>query len=249
METFLALVTDPAAWMSLLTLAVLEIVLGIDNVIFLSIVASRLPPEKRAQARRIGLFLALILRVALLGSLTWIAGLTEPVAVIAGFALSWRDVVLAAGGLFLLYKATVEIHSMLEGGEEGHGGVNGKQLTFGAAIAQIAMLDVVFSLDSVITAVGMADHLPVMIAAVVIAILVMLLASEPVGHFVESHPTVKMLALAFLLVVGMSLVADGAHFHVERGYVYFAIAFSGLVEALNLWAAAKKKKKTGGASE
>lgn len=239
----LELLTDPAAWASLVTLSVLEIVLGIDNVIFLSIVASRLPPEQRAKARKIGLAMALIFRVVLLGSLSWIIGLTEPLFTLMDLAISWRDIVLVGGGLFLLVKATMEIHGMLEGGDEHGPDAGPRHISFTSAVIQISLLDVVFSLDSVITAIGMANQLPVMIAAVVIAILVMLVAAETVGRFVENHPTVKMLALAFLLVVGMALVADGAHFHVPRGYVYFAIAFSALVEALNLWAAAARKKK------
>lgn len=239
----LALLTDPAAWASLVTLSVLEIVLGIDNVIFLSIVAARLPPEQRGKARKIGLAMALIFRVILLGSLSWIIGLTEPLFTVLDLAISWRDIVLIAGGLFLLVKATMEIHAMIEGEHGDEDGAKPRHISFGSAVFQIATLDVVFSLDSVITAIGMANQLPVMIAAVVVAILVMLVAADAVGRFVEAHPTVKMLALAFLLVVGMALVADGMHFHVPRGYVYFAIAFSAAVEALNLWAAASRRKK------
>ncbi len=239
----LELLSNPAAWMSLLTLSVLEIVLGIDNVIFLTIVASRLPEEQRPRARKIGLAMALGFRIALLGSLTWIIGLTEPLTSLWGLEISWRDIVLISGGLFLLVKATMEIHAMTEGDEDHGANTQIKQSSFLAAVAQIAVLDMVFSLDSVITAIGMASQLPVMIAAVVISIVVMMLAADAVGRFVENHPTVKMLALSFLLVVGMALVADGMHFHVPRGYVYFAIAFSASVEALNLWAAAARKRK------
>jgi predicted tellurium resistance membrane protein TerC len=239
----LALLSDPAAWISLLTLSVLEIVLGIDNVIFLTIVAGRLPAEQRPRARQIGLAMALIFRVALLASLSWIIGLTQPLVTWGDHGVSWRDLVLIGGGLFLLFKATSEIHAMLEGEHE-EGEQSGKaSMGFAAAVAQIAMLDVVFSLDSVITAIGMASHLPVMIGAVVVAIGVMLLAADGVGRFVEAHPTVKMLALAFLLVVGMALVADGLHFHVPRGYIYFAMAFSAAVEGLNLWAATARKRR------
>jgi predicted tellurium resistance membrane protein TerC len=239
----LALLSDPAAWISLLTLSVLEIVLGIDNVIFLTIVAGRLPAEQRPRARQIGLAMALIFRVALLASLSWIIGLTQPLVTWGDHGVSWRDLVLIGGGLFLLFKATSEIHAMLEGEHE-EGEQSGKaSMGFAAAVAQIAMLDVVFSLDSVITAIGMASHLPVMIGAVVVAIGVMLLAADGVGRFVEAHPTVKVLALAFLLVVGMALVADGLHFHVPRGYIYFAMAFSAAVEGLNLWAATARKRR------
>ena len=225
---------DPAIWASLLTLTALEIVLGIDNLIFLSIVSGRLPKHQQRMARQLGLALALLGRIALLFSLTWLIGLTEPVASIFGFAFSWRDIVLIVGGLFLLVKGTMETHHMLEGQEEGS---QVGTTTFFAAVVQIIILDVVFALDSIITAVGMTDELPIMIAAVVIAMIVMLVAANPVGDFVNNHPTVKMLALSFLLLVGIALIADGFHFHIPRGYLYFAIFFSGLVEALNLWAA------------
>lgn len=231
--------TNPDLWAALLTLTALEIVLGIDNVIFLSIVSSRLPAHQQQKARRIGLILALVMRVALLSSVSWIAGLTAPIMTIGDFALSWRDVVLGFGGLFLLYKGTHEIHNSMEGEEEHE---DRPTTTFASAIMQIVVLDVVFSLDSVITAVGMTDNLPVMIAAIVIAILVMMFAAEPVSSFVNRHPTVKMLALGFLLLVGMALMADAAHFHIPRGYLYFAIGFSILIESLNLIAAARKKK-------
>ena len=234
----LELLTDPHAWISLATLSVLEIVLGIDNIIFLSIVSARLPEHQQARARRIGLGLALIARVLLLLSLTWMIGLTEPIFEFWGFAVSWRDIVLLAGGVFLIVKGTMEMHHMLEG--QGAEGVAGTA-SFAAVISQIVMLDLVFSLNSVITAIGVADHVPVMIAAVVIAMAVMLLAAEPTARFVNAHPTVKMLALAFLLLVGAALVADGVHFHIPRGYLYFAIAFSIGVEALNLLAARARR--------
>lgn len=234
------LLSDPNAWASLLTLTALEIVLGIDNVIFLSIVTGRLPVHQQRQARLIGLGLAAGMRVLLLLSITWIIGLTAPVFSLGTYVVSWRDLVLIGGGLFLLVKGTMEIHHAMEGEvSEGQVAVS----SFAAAIAQIVLLDLVFSLDSVITAVGMSDHLPVMIAAVLIAVGVMLLAAAPVSRFIERHPTVKMLALSFLLLVGVALIADGLHFHIPRGYLYFAIAFSIGVEALNLIAAAARKRR------
>ena len=236
----LELLTDYQAWASLVTLTALEIVLGIDNLIFLSIVSGRLPRHQQRSARQIGLALALLGRIALLFSLTWIIGLTEPILTLLGFDLSWRDVVLIGGGLFLIVKGTMETHHMLEGQDQ-EAGVG--TLTFGVAVAQIIVLDVVFALDSIITAVGMTDLLPVMIIAVVVAMVVMLVAANPVGDFVNDHPTVKMLALSFLLLVGMALVADGLHYHIPRGYLYFAIAFSALVEGLNLLAARARKKQ------
>jgi predicted tellurium resistance membrane protein TerC len=239
-DTMLELLADPNAWASLLTLTALEIVLGIDNIIFLSIVSSKLPVHQQQLARRIGLGLALLMRVALLASIAWIIGLTQPAFSVWGHEVTWRDLVLGGGGLFLLVKGTMEIHHMAEGHEEGS---RVGTTTFVSAIIQIVLLDIVFSLDSVITAVGMADDLPIMIAAVVIAIIVMLVASEPVSHFVNEHPTVKMLALSFLLLVGMALVADGLHYHIPRGYLYFAIAFSAGVEALNLLAASARKRR------
>jgi predicted tellurium resistance membrane protein TerC len=227
----LELLVDPHAWASLVTLAALEIVLGIDNIIFLSIVTGRLPPAQQPAARRIGLLLALLMRVALLLSITWIIGLTAPAFVLFGHTVSSRDLVLGGGGLFLLAKGTMEIHHTLEG-QDAQGG--GRTTSFAAAIVQIVLLDLVFSLDSVISAVGIADHVEIMVAAVTIAILVMLLAAESVGAFVNRHPTIKMLALAFLLLVGTALVADALHVHIPRGYLYFAIAFSAGVETLNL---------------
>lgn len=237
----LEMLTDPAIWAAFLTLAALEIVLGIDNIIFLSIVTGKLPAHQQVNARRIGLGLALGMRIALLLSLSWIAGLTAPILTVSGFDLSWRDVILGLGGLFLIYKGTQEIHNMMEGREEEH---NVVAMTFGAAIVQIVILDAVFSLDSVITAVGMTDNIPVMVAAIVASIMVMLFAATPVSDFVNRHPTVKMLALGFLLLIGVALIADAAHFHIPRGYLYFAIAFSALIETLNLLSSSKRKKKT-----
>lgn len=241
----LELLTDPQTWASLLTLTALEIVLGIDNIIFISIMAARLPPERQARGRQVGLALALITRLGLLASIAWISTLTNPLFTIAEFDISIRDLVLIVGGLFLLGKGTTEIHQSLEGDEEGEGSTGGTS-SFASVVVQIMLLDIVFSLDSVITAVGMAQALEVMMAAVVIAVGVMLFASGPVSNFVNGHPTVKMLALSFLLLVGVALVADGLHFHIPKGYLYFAIAFSVLVEALNLLASRRRKKKAGG---
>ncbi len=237
----LELLVDPQAWASLLTLTALEIVLGIDNIIFLSIVSSRLPADQQPSARRIGLGLALIMRIGLLMSISWIMSLTQPAFSILEHTVSWRDIVLGGGGLFLIVKGTLEMHAMAEGHDETTAGGTS---SFASAIVQIVLLDIVFSLDSVITAVGMAQHLPVMITAVVIAILVMLVASGPVSAFVNRHPTVKMLALAFLLLVGVALVADALHFHIPRGYLYFAIAFSAGVEGLNLLASAARRRRS-----
>lgn len=234
------LLSDPAVWASFLTLTVLEIVLGVDNVIFISIAASKLPPEQRPRARFVGLTGALVLRIALLFSIAWIVSLADPFMTVAGFGVSWRDVILLAGGLFLIWKAVTEIFDEVEGGEEHEMGV--AKATFSAVIVQIMVLDLVFSLDSVITAVGIADHLPVMVAAVVVAILVMMAAAQPIADFVEAHPSTKMLALAFLVMVGMALMADGLHYHVERGFIYAAMVFAGAVEGLNLLRAKRRRK-------
>lgn len=234
------LLSDPQAWASLLTLTALEIVLGIDNVIFLSIVTGRLPEHQQRQARIIGLSLAAGMRVGLLFAITWIIGLTAPLLTIGEYVLSWRDLVLIAGGVFLLAKGTIEIHHQTEGGEAGG---KARATSMASAIVQIVLLDIVFSIDSVITAVGMAQHLPIMIAAVLISVAVMLLAAAPVSAFVNRHPTVKMLALSFLLLVGVALIADGLHFHIPRGYLYFAIAFSIGVEMLNLLAARGRARR------
>jgi predicted tellurium resistance membrane protein TerC len=232
--------SDPSIWASLATLTALEIVLGIDNLVFLSIVTEKLPPERQATARRIGLALALGMRVALLSVVVWIAGLVTPVFSIGDHAVSWRDMILLGGGLFLIAKGTFEIHSEVEGGHESSGAKASTGFAF--AIAQIVALDLVFSLDSVITAIGMTQNLPVMITAVVIAMAVMLFAAEPVSRFIRTHPTTKMLALSFLLLIGTALIADGLHFHIERGYIYAAIVFSVLVEILNLAARRARRK-------
>lgn len=234
--------TDPQIWASLATLTALEIVLGIDNVIFISIVVARLPAEKQAKARFLGLAGALVFRIILLGSLVWLVGLTKPVFTLFEIAFSWRDLILISGGLFLMYKGTWEIHHSVEGaGDEGESTV--KLMTFGVAIFQIMLLDIIFSLDSVITAIGMTNNLPVMVTAVVIAIIVMMVAAGPVSKFIQDHPTTKMLGLAFLLLIGMALIADGLHFHIPRGYLYFAIAFSASVEVLNVIADKRRKRQ------
>ncbi len=235
-------VTDTQIWMSFLTLAVLEIVLGIDNIIFLSIITSKLPPEKQRSARVIGLALALIMRIAMLFGIAWLASLTAEVFSILGHGVSWRDIILGAGGLFLLYKATTEIHHTVDPHED-ELKKQKKTISYSSVIAQIVVLDLVFSLDSVITAVGLTDQVPVMVAAIVFAIIVMLFAAEPTSAFVQKHLSVKMLALSFLLLVGVALIADALHFHIPRGYLYFAIAFSMGVEALNLWAAHNRRRK------
>jgi predicted tellurium resistance membrane protein TerC len=228
----LELLSDPAVWASFLTLTILEIVLGVDNVIFISIASQKLPPHQQKRARFIGLSGALVLRILLLLSITWIIGLTEPIATIFGFAVSWRDILLLGGGLFLIWKATTEIFNEMEPHDETR---TIKAASFASVIFQIMLLDLVFSFDSVITAVGIADHVEVMIAAVIIAIIVMMIAAEPISAFVSRHASTKMLALAFLVMVGMALIADGMHVHVERGFIYAAMVFAGGVEALNLY--------------
>lgn len=233
-------IASPEIWASLVTLTLLEIVLGIDNVIFISIVAGKLNRKESAKARVIGLAIALIMRILLLASLVWIVGLKAAIFTFNGFELSWRDVILIAGGLFLLVKGTHEIHNEMETDQEER--LSAGSAKFGMVIVQITLLDLVFSLDSVITAIGMTHNLPVMVAAVVIAMGVMLLASGPTARFIQEHPTTKMLALSFLLLIGMALIADGLHFHIPRGYVYFAIAFSLAVEVLNLLAAGARRK-------
>jgi predicted tellurium resistance membrane protein TerC len=231
---------DPQIWAGLLTLTALEIVLGVDNLVFIAILANRLPAERQDRARQIGLSLALITRLALLASIAWIIGLTRPLFDLFGHAISWRDIVLIAGGLFLLYKGTTEIHHGLES-EGREQAANRGRTSFGAVIVQIMALDIVFSLDSVITAVGMASALWVMAMAIIIAVAIMLAASKPLAEFVERHPTVKMLALSFLLLIGMTLIADGAGFHVPKGYIYAAIGFSVAVEALNQLVARRRR--------
>lgn len=223
---------DPSNWIAFLTLVVLELVLGVDNVIFISILAGRLPRHQQARGRRLGLALAVLSRILLLTSLSWIIGLTEPLFTVLQYEISWRDIILILGGLFLLAKSTYEIHQKLEG-VEGHASVRVGP-SFVSVMVQVLLLDVVFSLDSVITAVGMVDELAIMVTAVIVAAALMILASGPVGDFVDRHPTIKMLALSFLLLIGFTLVVEGLHQHIPKGYIYFAMAFSVFVEMLNL---------------
>jgi predicted tellurium resistance membrane protein TerC len=234
--------TDPHVWASFVALSVMEIVLGIDNVVFIGIMVSRLPPDQRLMARRIGLSLALIFRVIMLAGITWFIHMTTPVFSLLGYDVSWRDIILIAGGLFLIVKATREIHQDIEGEDEDGSGLAPVVDTLTSAILQIAVIDLVFSVDSIITAVGMADHVEVMIAAVAVAILVMYFASGPVAAFIERHPTTKMLALSFLFLIGAALVADGLDFHIPRGYIYFAMAFAGFVEVFNVLAQRRRRK-------
>jgi predicted tellurium resistance membrane protein TerC len=245
---------NPEIWVSFLSIAILEIVLGIDNLIFLSIVTDRLPEAQQRRARKIGLILALAGRVALLFAITWVIGLTAPLFEVMDLTISWRDILLLAGGLFLIAKATLEIHAEVE--TEGHAPTAGSGAKAAAAaatfavyagvMAQVIALDLVFSLDSVLTAVGMTRELPVMIAAIVAAILVMIFAAEPVAKFVQRHPTVKMLALSFLVLIGMTLVADGLHFEIPKGYVYFAVLYAVFVESLNWLRGRRRRKETAG---
>lgn len=236
------LLSSPEAWAALLTLTALEIVLGIDNVIFISVIVSRIPPEQARRARQIGLLLALVFRIALLSILVWLIGLTQPVITVGKFMFSWRDIILIVGGFFLIAKATHEIHTEVEGDEvdeEASAPAN----AFFWVIVQIIIIDIVFSLDSIITAIGMSQDLPIMVAAVVIACIVMYVSSGPVSAFVAEHPTTKMLALAFLVLIGVALVADGFSFHIPRAYIYCAIVFSAAVEAFNILAKRNRKRK------
>ncbi|HSS66292.1 MAG TPA: TerC family protein [Gammaproteobacteria bacterium] len=228
----LELLTDPAAWAAFFTLTALELVLGIDNIIFIAILTDRLPQERRALARRIGLGLAMFMRIGLLLVLAWIIGLTRPLFTVLAQEISGRDLILLAGGLFLLWKSTMEIHQLMEG-EEGKSSTTAPA-TFGGVIVQVIILDAVFSLDSIITAVGMVDEIEIMIAAVVTAVVLMMVFAGPVARFVSRHPTIKMLALSFLFMIGMVLIADGLGHHVPKGYIYFALVFSLTVEMLNL---------------
>jgi predicted tellurium resistance membrane protein TerC len=228
----LELLTSPQAWIAFATLTALELVLGIDNIIFISILVDKLPRERRDAARRLGLFMAMFMRVGLLLVLAWIAGLVTPLFTVMGMDMSGRDLILIVGGLFLIWKSTGEIHQSLEG-EEGHSS-SAVKATFAAVILQIMVIDIVFSLDSIITAVGMVDDVRVMIAAVVVSVALMMLFAGAIGRFVSEHPTIKMLALSFLVVVGVVLIAEGFGHHVPKGYIYFAMAFSVAVEMLNI---------------
>ena len=228
----LEILTSPELLVAFFTLTALELVLGIDNIIFISILVDKLPRDKRNFARRIGLFLAMFMRIGLLAALAWLAGLTKPLFELFSHGVSGRDLILILGGLFLVWKSTGEVHQLLEG-EEGEAS-SAVKATFTAVILQIVVIDLVFSLDSIITAIGMVNHLPVMIAAVVASVALMMVASAPIGEFVSQHPTVKMLALSFLMVVGVVLIAEGFGHHVPKGYIYFAMAFSVVVEMLNI---------------
>jgi predicted tellurium resistance membrane protein TerC len=259
MDAILALLTSPAAWAALLTLIVMEVVLGIDNLIFISILSNKLPEAKRSSVRRIGIGLALILRLVLLSMIAWLVGLTAPVIDLGltgapgphgeptfETAFSWRDLILIAGGLFLVWKATKEIHHNVDhdADAESAPGVPGKAaITVGSALVQIMLLDMVFSIDSILTAVGMTDELPIMIVAVIVAVGVMLIAADPLANFINRNPTVVMLALSFLLMIGLVLIADGFGVHVPKGYIYAAMAFSALVETLNIVARGRKLKQ------
>ena len=237
------LLTSAEAWAALLTLTALEIVLGIDNVIFLSVIVSRIPAPQAKRARQIGLALALLFRILLLSLLVWLIGLTQPVISVKSVALSWRDIILIGGGLFLIAKATHEIHGEVEA-RDGEVEAPSTARAFAGIIAQLVAIDLVFSLDSIITAIGMAEDLEVMIAAVVIAMIVMYAAAGPVGAFIAEHPTTKMLALAFLVLIGVALMADGFEFHIPRGYIYFAMAFAGAVEAFNVIAGRNRRRRS-----
>lgn len=233
-------ITNPEAWIALLTLTALEIVLGIDNIIFISILVSRLPEEQRNKARILGLGLAMLTRILLLLSITWVMGLTKPLFTLLSQSVSGRDLILIVGGLFLLWKSTMEIHDNLEGGEEDHRGAGVGASRFGKVLIQIAILDIVFSLDSVITAVGLARDVAIMIFAIVTAVGVMMYSSRGISEFVDRHPTIRILALSFLVLIGVTLIADGFGLHIPKGYIYFAMAFSVSVEMLNL----RMRKKT-----
>lgn len=238
------LLYDPAVWASFLTLTVMEIVLGIDNIVFISVIINRLPPEQAERARKLGLFLALLFRIVLLMFLTWIIGLKAEVFSLFGQGFSWRDLILLGGGIFLVYKATAEIHEEFEGETEEESAERLSVKSFASIIGQIIVIDLVFSVDSIVTAIGMAEHVEVMIAAVIVAIAVMYVASGTISDFIKRHPTTKMLALSFLLLIGVSLVADGMGFHIPRGYIYAAMGFSVMVEAINIIASRKRKKSS-----
>src|SRR6476620_492471 len=234
--------TDPHIWASFMALSAMEVVLGIDNVVFISVMVARMSPEQRLMARRIRLSLALVFRVIMLAGITWFIHLTTPIFSIGDYDFSWRDLVLIAGGLFLLVKGTREIHEDIEGDHDEESGGSRVASSLTSAIIQIALIDLVFSVDSIISAVSMADHVEVMIAAVAVAILVMYFASEPVAAFIERHPTTKMLALSVLLLIGAALIADGFHFHIPRGYIYFAMAFAAAVEVINVVAMRRRQR-------
>jgi predicted tellurium resistance membrane protein TerC len=247
MDYLQQLISDPTAWIALATLITMEVVLGIDNLIFISILTNKLPEQHRQKARRIGIGLALIMRLGLLGTIAWIVQLTEPVIELFGKGFSWKDLILIAGGLFLLWKATKEIHHTVDPDPEGDlfegkTAENAVTIGFASAIVQILMLDLVFSVDSIITAVGMTEHVPIMVIAVIVAVTVMLVAADPLARFINNNPTVVMLALGFLIMIGMTLIAEGFGAHVPKGYIYAAMAFSAVIEGLNMVARRKKRK-------
>jgi predicted tellurium resistance membrane protein TerC len=249
-DSIVPLLSDPAAWAALVTLVVMEVVLGIDNLIFISILSNKLPPEHRQRVRRIGISLALIMRLALLSMIAWIVSLTAPVFTVMDNAFSWKDMILIAGGLFLLWKATKEIHHSVDT-KASHELLDKKDVVIsnvGSAIFQIILLDLVFSIDSILTAVGMTDHLPIMVVAVLVAVAVMLLAADPLANFINDNPTVVMLALGFLLMIGMVLIAEGFGAHVPKGYIYTAMAFSAAVEILNMISRKAQAKKAAAAA-
>jgi len=242
MDDLIALALDPAAWIALATLIAMEIVLGVDNLVFIAILSNKLPEHQRSKARRIGIFLSLILRVALLALVGTVVRLTAPLFFVLGQPFSWRDLIMIAGGLFLLWKATNEIHHNVDPDDEEANQGKARQSSFAVAVGQILVLDLVFSIDSIITAVGMTDHIPIMIIAVLAAVLAMLLAADPLANFIHHNPTIVMLALGFLLLIGASLIAEGFGFHFPKGYIYAAMAFSALVEGLNMLARGKRRR-------
>jgi len=237
----MALLTDPQAWAALVTLSALEIVLGIDNVVFISVLVARLDPARARRARQIGLSLALIFRIALLFALTKLIGLAMTVFTVLGNDFSWHDIILIGGGLFLIAKATHEMHAEIEGDDDDASAATAARAVFSVVILQVVVIDIVFSIDSIVTAIGMAQDIRIMIAAVLIAVVIMYAASGPVSDFIVNHPTTKMLALAFLVLIGVALIADGFDFHVPRGYIYFAMAFAGAVEAINIMAHRRRR--------
>lgn len=244
MENLLSLATDPAAWAALAALTAMEVVLGIDNLIFISVLSNKLPPEKRSKARRIGIGAALVMRLGLLSTVAYIVRMTSPVLEVFGQALSWRDIILILGGLFLVWKATREIHHIVDP-DPGPDSLNPNVAVtnVSAVVVQILLLDIVFSVDSIITAVGMTPHLPIMVVAVVIAVLVMLIAADPLANFIQQNPTIVMLALGFLLLIGTTLIADGFGAHLPKGYVYAAMAFSVFEEILNMLSRRARKRR------
>jgi predicted tellurium resistance membrane protein TerC len=244
MQDIITLASNPAAWIALVSLIAMEVVLGIDNLVFISILTNKLPAHQREKARRVGIGLALVMRLALLGTVAWIVKLTDPVFTLFDHGFSWKDMILIAGGLFLVWKATKEIHHTVDPvDKDSEFLATSTTATMGAVIGQILLLDLVFSVDSIITAVGMTEHVIIMVIAVIVAVTAMLLAANPLGQFIEKNPTVVMLALGFLMMIGMTLIADGMGFHVPKGYIYAAMAFSALVEGLNMMARRRNKRK------